>query len=137
MKKILLLLATCMSLGCATTKLNTPPWFGGKGSHKLGITKVKKAQSTPSFCFDGLLRKMEQAGCHELEYYQKKAERGFIRYSCVSWEGKPPTTSDLYHHDFYLILWLRGQGHYAMLAPEWSTHVCGDNFALLVAAEKD
>jgi len=126
-KIICLFLSAGLIAGCANKH-----WI--QGNPQDGTIFLKDAPPFPGFCFDGLVRKWQDAGCSTINY--EVISSGYVKYWCAS-----PSTEEikniLYTNDFFAITWNSQTGSYARGIPVNTTPLCGDEATILVTAERD
>ena len=101
---------------------------------RYGYIKPNRAGSSPSFCFDGLMRKWEKAGCHEVAY--ETISPGYVKYRCADYDSLE-SKSPLKTEEYFVIAFNRRTGQYARPIPTDTLALCADPSALLITAPRD
>lgn len=121
--------ASILLAGCAHSQAND---WTSMAQRTQGQMSVKKVPSSNSVCFDGMLRKWENAGCLQIGYEQ--LDDGYTLYHC---EGNEIPVGHALAQDFFVIAWSPVLHRYARPIPEDTDAVCADPAAIIVTSERD
>ena len=126
--KFLKLLGVAVMLtGCAHG--HAASWtHAAQGKH--GQINIRQVDSSPSVCFDGLLRRWQRAGCSQVTY--EKLGDGYAVYRCGG-----SIDDELLSQDYFVIAWNSAFHQYSRPIPEDTVAVCADPAAIIVTAESD
>jgi hypothetical protein len=126
-KKLCTILCLAAIVGCAHSQAK-------RTDVRYGYIKPNQVGSSPSFCFDGFLRKMEKAGCQKIGY--ETISIGYVKYSCADHDSLK-SKSPLKTEEYFVIAFNRRKGQYVRPVPANTLALCADPSALLVTAPRD
>ena len=126
-KKLCTILCLAAIVGCAHSQAK-------RTDVRYGYIKPNQVGSSSSFCYDGLLRQWEKAGCQEVAY--ETISVGYVKYSCADHDSLE-SKSLLKTEEYFIIAFNRRMGQYVRTIPADTLALCADPSALLVTAPRD